>query len=183
MNKNINNNSNLVYSKDRMKSVICVEQNHQSQTETVKKHHNKILNIIVPLFVLALVLGIGVKIYATNNLVSIPVTLTVVDTPANVAYSVYSDSACTQLLTQISLGSIYRNVPTDKIFYVKNTGTASGTITFIGSSNDGSNIQIVINKPSTVIQAGQSTDFTATFTVGNDVINGSKQLTITGVSG
>jgi hypothetical protein len=115
---------------------------------------------------------------------TIPSDGTVVS-PVNIG--VYLDDQCTQNCTNISWGALNPGAATSKTVYVKNTGTASITLTMTTESwtptTANSTITLTWDQQDTVLDAGQSTPAILTLTVASDtgdLTNFSFDIIVTG---
>ncbi len=129
----------------------------------------KIAVIILTLLAIALTTSTFATLNVTQNMSSMG---TIVTTP-NIG--VYSNAACTTMITGINWGSVSAGSSVCQTFYVKNTGT--GSITLSLSTNnwapaavDGY-ITVTWNQAGTVLKAGQSVAATITLTA-SPSING-----------
>ena len=86
---------------------------------------------------------------------------------------VYSDSACTQVLSSIDWGTIEPGASINKTVYVKNTGNSVLTLGLSASgwspSNAGSYLTISWNKQGASLNAGQSTAAVITLAVSSSI--------------
>jgi hypothetical protein len=100
---------------------------------------------------------------------------------------VYSDSACTTSITSINWGSLSAGDSTTHTVYVKNTGTASMTLSMIANnwSPAGADTYLTIswNQQGTELSAGQSVTAIITLTVSPSITgisSFSNTITLTG---
>ena len=103
--------------------------------------------------------------------------------------SVYSDSACTTVITSINWGSLSTGDSSIHTVYVKNTGIASMTLSMIANNwspaGAGTYLTISWNQEGTELSAGQSVAAIITLTVSpstTGITNFSNTITITGTS-
>ncbi len=118
---------------------------------------------------IALVL-VGSTLAAINVSQDVSSSGTIITSP-NIG--VYSDSACTTNMTSINWGSITPGGSTTQTVYVKNTGTASMSLSMAVTgwtpSLAGSYITISWNKQNSNLNAGASTSATITLTVSSSI--------------
>ncbi|MCW4044355.1 MAG: hypothetical protein NWE94_02410 [Candidatus Bathyarchaeota archaeon] len=109
----------------------------------------------------------------TAGLLSVSQTVSSTGTVTAVNVGVYSDSQCTQTLTNINWGTISPGNSVTYTIYVKNTGntpiTLSMTKTGWNPANADGPITVTWNKEGTSLSAGQSTAATLTLTVSSGI--------------
>jgi hypothetical protein len=100
---------------------------------------------------------------------------------------VYSDSACTTAVTSINWGSLSTGDSSTHTVYVKNTGTASMTLSLIANnwSPAGADTYLTVswNQEGTALSAGQSVTAIITLTVSSSttgITTFSNTITLTG---
>jgi hypothetical protein len=100
---------------------------------------------------------------------------------------VYSDSACTQTCTALTVGNLNPGGTTTQTIYVKNIGNVPETLTMIPNnwnpSNANSSLTLTWNRQNTVLTAGQFTPATLTLTAASNtgsLTTFSCDVTITG---
>jgi hypothetical protein len=100
---------------------------------------------------------------------------------------VYSDSACTQTVTALNVGSLIPGGTATQTVYVKNTGTVPETLTMTinnwNPTTASSSLTLTWNRQSTVLNAGQSIQATLTLAVASStgiLTTFSCDVTITG---
>jgi hypothetical protein len=101
-------------------------------------------------------------ILSTNQTVPLNGTINAVN------LGVYSDSACTQAVTTLNVGTLNPGGTATQTIYVKNTGNIPETITMTTNnwtpSGAGSSLTLTWNRQNTVLNAGASIQATLTLT-------------------
>lgn len=123
----------------------------------------------------------------TAGLLSVNQSVPTSGVVSSVNVGVYSDSACTQLLTSISWGSVSPGSTVTRTCYVKNTGTASITLSMTTNSwsppSAEGPIGLAWDRENTAISSGQVVLATFTLTVSSSisgVTNFSFNVVVTG---
>jgi hypothetical protein len=100
---------------------------------------------------------------------------------------VYSDSACTQTVTSLNVGTIIQGGTGTQTVYIKNTGNAPETLTMTANnwnpSSASTYLTLTWNQQNTVLSAGQSIQATLTLTAASNtgsLTNFSCNVTLTG---
>ena len=124
----------------------------------------KIIAVIIALTLTGTVLALTTSgILTTSQTVPYSGTITAIN------LAIYSDSGLTQNCTALNTGNVSPGGTTTQTIYVKNTGTASETLTMAVSNwnpaNAGSSLTLSWDKQNTVLSAGQSVQATLTLTV------------------
>ena len=101
--------------------------------------------------------------------------------------AIYSDSACTQTVTSLNVGTINPGATATQTIYVKNTGNVPETLTMTTNnwnpSNASTSLTLTWNRQNTVLHAGQSIQATLTLTAAsntNGLTTFSCDVTLTG---
>jgi hypothetical protein len=101
-------------------------------------------------------------ILSTNQTVPLNGTINAVN------LGVYSDSACTQAVTTLNVGTLNPGGTATQTIYVKNTGNIPETLTMTTNnwtpSGAGSSLTLTWNRQNTVLNAGASIQATLTLT-------------------
>jgi hypothetical protein len=118
---------------------------------------------IIALTITALALTLTTAAILSNNQ-TIPLNGTI--TAVNL--SVYSDSACTQPVTSLNVGTLSPGGTATQTVYIKNTGNIPETLTMTTSNwtptGASSSLTLTWNRQNTVLNAGASTQATLTLT-------------------
>ncbi|MGD6807272.1 MAG: hypothetical protein ACQCN4_09985 [Candidatus Bathyarchaeia archaeon] len=109
-------------------------------------------------------------------------------TVSTINVSVYKDNACTQTVTAIDWGTLTPGTSATYILYIKNSGSASETLSISTSdwspSAAAQYITITWNRENTVLNANQVVQATVTLTVSagipSSITSFSNHITITG---
>ena len=118
---------------------------------------------IIALTITALALTLTTAaVLTTNQTVPLSGTINAVN------LGVYSDSACTQTVTSLNVGTLNPGGTGTQTVYVKNTGNVAETLTMTTGnwvpSGAGSSLTLSWNRQSTVLAAGASIQATLTLT-------------------
>jgi hypothetical protein len=103
---------------------------------------------------------------STNQTVPLNGTITAIN------LGVYSDSACTQPATALSMGTLNPGGTATQTVYIKNTGNVPETLTMTANnwnpSNATSSLTLTWNQQNTVLNAGQSVQAILTITAASN---------------
>jgi hypothetical protein len=137
---------------------------------------------IIALTITALALTLTTAAILSNNQ-TVPLSGTI----NAVNLGVYSDSACTQTVTSLAVGTLNPGGTATQTVYVKNTGNIAETLTMTTSnwtpSGAGSSLTLTWNRQSTVLAAGASIQATLTLTAASNtgtITTFSCDVTLTG---
>jgi hypothetical protein len=108
----------------------------------------------------------------TAALLSASQTVPLSGTINAVNLGVYSDSACTQTCTALTVGNLNPGGTTTQTVYIKNTGNVPETLTMTPNNwnptNANSSLTFTWNRQNTVLNAGVSTQATLTLTAASN---------------
>ncbi len=120
-------------------------------------------------------------VLSTNQTVPLNGSITAVN------LAVYSDSACTQTVTSLNVGTLNPGATATQTVYVKNTGNVPETLTMTTANwnptNASTSLTLSWNRQSYVLPAGQSIQATLTLTAAsntNGLTTFSCDVTLTG---
>ncbi|MEM2147134.1 MAG: hypothetical protein QXJ94_00820 [Candidatus Bathyarchaeia archaeon] len=112
---------------------------------------------------------------AASGLLTVNKTIPATGSITTINVEVYSDSGCTQVLTQIDWGTVSPGSTVTKTIYIKNTGNAQMTLSMTTSNWNPNSangpITITWNKEGATLAGGQSTTATITLTVASSISN------------
>jgi hypothetical protein len=119
---------------------------------------------VIALVITALALTLTTAaVLSTNQTVPLNGTINAVN------LGVYSDSACTQAVTALNVGTLNPGGTGTQTVYVKNTGNIPETLTMTANdwapSSASSSLTLTWNRQNTILNAGQSIQATLTLTV------------------
>ena len=122
---------------------------------------------IIALTITALALTLTTAaILSTNQTVPLNGTINAVN------LGVYSDSACTQTVTSLNVGTLNPGGTTSQTVYIKNTGNVAETLTMNvnnwSPTNASSSLTLTWNRQNTVLNAGISIQATLTLTAASN---------------
>ena len=122
---------------------------------------------IIALTITALALTLTTAaVLTTNQTVPLSGTINAVN------LAVYSDSACTQTVTSLAVGTLNPGGTATQTVYVKNTGNIPETLTMTTNnwtpSGAGSSLTLTWNRQNTVLSAGASIQATLTLTAASN---------------
>lgn len=136
-------------------------------TALQKLGKTKIIAVIIALTLTGTVLAL-----TTSGLLSVSQTVPYSGTITAVNLGVYTDSACTQTCTALTVGNINPGGTATQTIYVKNTGTVSETLTMTTNNwNPGSassSLTLTWNQQNTILPAGQAVQATLTLTAASN---------------
>ena len=137
---------------------------------------------VIALVITALALTVTTAAVLSNNQ-TVPLSGTI----NGVNLGVYSDSACTQTVTSLSVGTLNPGGTATQTVYVKNTGNIPETLTMTTGnwtpSGAGSSLTLSWNRQNTVLAAGASIQATLTLTAASNtgtITTFSCDVTLTG---
>jgi hypothetical protein len=108
----------------------------------------------------------------TAAVLSTSQTVPLSGTISAVNLGVYSDSACTQTCTALTVGNLNPGGTATQTVYIKNTGNVPETLTMIPNnwnpSNANSSLTFTWNRQNTVLNAGVSIQATLTLTAASN---------------
>jgi hypothetical protein len=136
--------------------------------ETLRKlSKTKIIALVVALAMVGTVLAI-----ATSGLLSASQTVPYSGTITAVNLGVYTDSACTQTCTALTVGTLNPSSTATQTVYVKNSGNVPETLTMTASNwnpaSASSSLTLTWNQQNTVLTSGQSVPATLTLTAASN---------------
>jgi hypothetical protein len=146
-------------------------------------NHKKIPSAaVIELTITALALTLTTAaILSTNQTVPLNGTINAVN------LAVYSDSACTQTVTTLNVGTLNPGANATQTVYIKNTGNIAETLTMTTNnwtpSGAGSSLTLTWNRQNTVLNAGASIQATLTLTAASNtgsITTFSCDVTLTG---
>jgi hypothetical protein len=105
-------------------------------------------------------------VLSTNQTVPLNGTLNAIN------LGIYSDSACTQTVTALNVGTLSPGGTATQTVYIKNTGNIPETLTMTTNnwapSSASSSLTLTWNRQNTVLNAGASTQATLTLTAASN---------------
>jgi hypothetical protein len=127
----------------------------------------KIIAVIIALTLTGTVLALTTSgVLTTSQTVPYSGTITAIN------LGVYSDSACTQTCTALTVGNLNPGGTATQTVYIKNTGTVSETLTMAvnnwSPSSASSSLTLTWNQQNSVLTVGQSVQATLTLTAASN---------------
>jgi len=122
--------------------------------------------------IIALTLTGTVLALTTSGILNTSQTVPYSGTITAINLGIYSDSACTQTCTALTVGALNPGGTATQTIYIKNTGTVSETLTMaVNNWNPGSassSLTLTWNQQNTVLTVGQSVQATLTLTAASN---------------